>query len=662
MKIRQAVAACKEKEAAKEALQDAEREVRKQRAAEQATRERLHQKLAEQEARQKEKEQAAAKEIANRRWLEQATEWKAKEAAELKARKAAERAAAEETHCLAEQEVRGVTRREAAERRVKEMAERRAKEAEEQKLKVAAQRKTKEAVERKAKDVAEQQAKVKAISERKAKEAAQRKAKEIAKREAKEAAARMAKEQTDRKAKDSVAWEAAGKEEERLAQEAEELDFEEAEERAAAEEVAQEPARRESAKRNAEDLTKGARAITERPNALRRAEELARRDASKQEAIGMDTRQAHESKYAIAAQKGRRMALAEERLEDAQARAQKDIASERVQDRVEREVNETAEQRMPVSPPVGSHLPRAEPFQVQADWRAKIRCKYGERCKFDATHQCPNSHSVNPVVNSASVVSESISPQPAERQLPVESDVKLTETVTQHPHAEGDRGSKMRCKFGKNCKNLVKNTCVYRHTEAELAPASMGAGTSPTQSPHARPLQYPGISESVHQPGFTGFDTVMHKLDNQFPKFTDWQILSSKPSEPVNLNTSKPATRIFSQPADQPEPTQQENAAPGLLANLSPAVRLRISSAYIQTKDAAVLNLLAEGKHVPADGIAVDLGWVSAGYAPACLFCEFQKMKYSFRCRQGGAVACGRCKKRLGTVTPEDEAVLLGPE
>ncbi|KAF2438283.1 hypothetical protein P171DRAFT_437332 [Karstenula rhodostoma CBS 690.94] len=703
MKIREAFAALKETEAAKQAQLDAEREAKEQRAAqeavekkkaaqekaaaEQAAREHLHQQLAEQEARQNAKEKAATEEVANRRRLEQlakreakreakqaaerkaneakkAAERKAKEAAELKARKAAERAAAEEAHRLAEQEAREATKREAAERNAKEIAERKARAEEEQKLKEAAQR---EAKERKVQEVAEQKAK--AISERKAREAAGRKAKQLAEREAKEAAAREAKESAAQEAKI---------EEERSAQDAEEIDFGEAEERAAAEQVAAEYARREVANQNAQDMAKGVREITERMNALRRAEELARRetrDISKQDAIDMDRRQAHEAENAIAAQKAEGKAAryrakqqakeqakqgTKEQATVVQQEVQEAPASERVQDHTEREVKMTVQQQTPVDH--SAHGPHTQPVQTGGDWRAKIRCKYGERCKFLATGTCVYLHQDNTVANGVPVRSDPTPPQPA-GQSPVVADVKPVENIAQHTQAKGEWRSKIRCQFGKNCKYFAKGTCVYRHTEAALAYTSVGSGAGQTPIPYANPPQGAAKPESTSQPDFAGFDTATQNLNKRFPESTDWQDFPSTLSGTVNRDTSRATTHTPSQPAQQKEQTERENAAPGLLKNLSQAVRLKISNNYIQTaKDGVILKLLEEGKHVPADGIAVDLGWVNAGYAAVCSFCQFKKLKYSFRCSQGSAVACGRCKKNLSTVTPEDEAVLLSAE
>ncbi|KAL5376030.1 hypothetical protein DPSP01_010761 [Paraphaeosphaeria sporulosa] len=91
------------------------------------------------------------------------------------------------------------------------------------------------------------------------------------------------------------------------------------------------------------------------------------------------------------------------------------------------------------------------------------------------------------------------------------------------------------------------------------------------------------------------------------------------------------------------------------------AERMKIREAVAARKEKEVAKQ-APRRHVPDAGIAVHLGWVSAGYAPACSFCKFKKMNRSSRCRQGGAVVCGRWKKSLGRMMPENEAVLLGAE
>jgi hypothetical protein len=620
MAIREAVAARKQKEAAKQACQDEERQKKEQRAAEeaaakkkiaqekvaaeQAVRDRIHQQLAEQEARQKAKEQAAAEELASCRRREQlaqreakeaaerqanetkaAAERKSKAAAELKGSTAAERAAAEEAHRLAELAAREARRREAAKRRAKETA---APQAVEKRLDEAAHRDVKHVAERKNRETAKQY--TKEAAERKAKEAAERTVEETAERESKEAVARVAREKAAvRKAKEEAEWEPkesaaqeARAEEERMAQEAEEIDFEVAEERAAVEHEAQERARREAANRKADDLAKGAREISQRLKALRRAEEMARQEARD--------------------------------------------ASKRATERAERGVKVTAEQRTPpANPSIGQHATRALPLQAEEGQCANIPCKHGQRCKFLAAGICAFLH---------------------QDQLPaIAASVKSYENIARSPQAEGDRRSKTRCRFGKNCKYLPKGICVYRHTEDELANAS-----SVAQSVHQIPSRDSTKSETI-------------------PSEPGWRVTLSKAAEETetaNQDIIDPDNRVPTQPADQivqKYASFSQPVTPGFLRNLPQAARVKISNNYIQTtKDGIILKLLEEGKHVPADGIAVDLGWTIAGPAFVCFFCKFKGLKYSFCCPQGNAVACGRCKKALSTVTPEDEAILISAE
>ncbi|KAJ4350339.1 uncharacterized protein N0V89_008960 [Didymosphaeria variabile] len=189
----------------------------------------------------------------------------------------------------------------------------------------------------------------------------------------------------------------------------------------------------------------------------------------------------------------------------------------------------------------------------------------------------------------------------------------------------GDRRAKIHCKHGKNCKYLANGTCVYGHHE---------------DPPANNPLTGSPADQAQSQPPW------------ESTKAGSTPASSSKPK------TVEQKTGESGDPAPS-QATEQENAPPGLLKNLSSAAKLKLSNSYIQTtKEAVVLKLLQEGTHVPAEGIAVDLGWTNAGYAPACFFCKFKKLKYSFRCPQGDAVACGRCKKRLSLVTPVDEAFM----
>lgn len=447
---------------------------------------------------------------------------------------------------------------------------------------------------------------------------------------------------------------------------------------AAKKEIAQEKAARERlhhqlAEQEARQKAEAQAAVKEIAN-RRRLEQLARRDVSKQAAIDMDTRQAHQGKTAIATPKEEEKAVRHREKQIAKEQEKQDAndqakavhqevqgapASEPVTERVEREVI----QQTPVDTYADQHGPRAQPLPAGGDRRAKMSCKYGDRCKFNATGKCMYLHSYKPVVNGTFVSSGHIPTQPAEPQSPVVADVKPVENIAKPPQAKGSPRSKFRCKLKNNCKYLEKGTCVYRHTEAELAHASMGAGVAQPQPSRTHAPQDPTIPESTPQPDPAGFKARMQKLDKRFPEFTDWQVLPGNPSDTVDRATSKPATHTPPQLVEQAEQTQLETAVPGLLVNLSPGACLKISTNYIQTtKDGVILKLLEEGKHVPADGITVDLGWVNTGFATMCSFCKFKKLKYSFRCPQGNAVACRRCKKSLSTVTPQDEAVLLSTE
>jgi hypothetical protein len=75
--------------------------------------------------------------------------------------------------------------------------------------------------------------------------------------------------------------------------------------------------------------------------------------------------------------------------------------------------------------------------------------------------------------------------------------------------------------------------------------------------------------------------------------------------------------------------------------------QLRMARSYIKDKINEVLRERGEDDTSPTDCV-VELGWTKKKGATKCLFCGFEIKAYAFVCPEGGAVACGPCKKELG--------------
>jgi hypothetical protein len=198
------------------------------------------------------------------------------------------------------------------------------------------------------------------------------------------------------------------------------------------------------------------------------------------------------------------------------------------------------------------------------------------------------------------------------------------------------RNAKIQCKFGSRCKYVATGTCHYMH---EAIPQGLAA--EPDRNPSALDGHQHGSVEYVD-------DTPEqnHRIKTQTQK------LGSKKVEEVahhEINTPKDKHTT-----DQGHPAAATNG----ISLSDPNVKLAF--AHIQNKKDDLINgLLAQGKHVPAGGIPLQLGWDRLGFANKCHFCGYKKPKYAFRCPEGGARACGRCKKGFSLVTPEDEVALL---
>lgn len=554
----------------------------------------------------KEAQDKAARECAQQRLAKHEATQKAKAQAQAAAEKIANRIRLEQ---LAQRQAKEAAEREAHEARIE--AERNAKEAAESRAKEAAERAAADELHRLAEEARE------ALK----RDAAERKAKEVEKQMQEEVAQQKAKEEAERKARQVVDDELP----------------------AMSQPVAEEAASAEVKGSAAAQTAKESGPPVVIPSASSGLEEAAERGSLKR-LVEVVSRQAQDAQEAVVTEQPDHKATFHRTQESAEEQ-NKQPAKETIKVAQKEDYCE--------EPVVGSQHPRV-------DWRAAVRCKFGERCKHHSHGKCCYLHVDDVAVNNAPVALDSLPSKVAESQVSVDADVPPGEGLAPAPRVKRDGRSKVRCKFGKHCKHLLHGGCVYYHTNAELTLASGDKEHAETHS-----HQSPDVSSPTRQGDVTGSDTATPQLNEQVSANANPQVHPSKSAKSFVCSTSNPTNRNPSQSAEQTKQATPEVAALNLLASLSLAARLKISKTYIQaTKDGAMLALFAEGKHVPAEGIVVDLAWVkvNAGHAAACSFCNFKNMKYSFQCCQGGAVACKKCKKNLGTVTPDDEAVLLGGE
>ncbi|KAF2124882.1 hypothetical protein P153DRAFT_361045 [Dothidotthia symphoricarpi CBS 119687] len=66
--------------------------------------------------------------------------------------------------------------------------------------------------------------------------------------------------------------------------------------------------------------------------------------------------------------------------------------------------------------------------------------------------------------------------------------------------------------------------------------------------------------------------------------------------------------------------------------------------------DKYLRDMKNHGQEVETRTGVVDIGWVKKKGVATCLFCEEEIKYYSFRCPDGGAVACNPCKNKLSQV------------
>jgi hypothetical protein len=77
---------------------------------------------------------------------------------------------------------------------------------------------------------------------------------------------------------------------------------------------------------------------------------------------------------------------------------------------------------------------------------------------------------------------------------------------------------------------------------------------------------------------------------------------------------------------------------------------IRMANEHIKTKQKEYLSNLSE---FGVAEVVLDLGWKKTKGVAKCLFCDDEIKYYSFRCPDGGAIACNPCKNKLSRFTPQ---------
>jgi hypothetical protein len=85
--------------------------------------------------------------------------------------------------------------------------------------------------------------------------------------------------------------------------------------------------------------------------------------------------------------------------------------------------------------------------------------------------------------------------------------------------------------------------------------------------------------------------------------------------------------------------------------------QLRLAKAHVKAQQEKYVNNL-ENETFSSDEVIIDIGWTKKKGVAKCLFCDEEIKYYSFRCPDGGAIACNPCKKNMCRFTSplQDEA------
>ncbi|KAH3968262.1 hypothetical protein HBI56_050470 [Parastagonospora nodorum] len=79
--------------------------------------------------------------------------------------------------------------------------------------------------------------------------------------------------------------------------------------------------------------------------------------------------------------------------------------------------------------------------------------------------------------------------------------------------------------------------------------------------------------------------------------------------------------------------------------------QLRMAKAHIKAQQDKYMGDRAEDT-VPVEEVSINIGWTKKKGVAKCLFCDEEIKYYSFRCPDGGAIACNPCKNNMCKFTP----------
>jgi hypothetical protein len=84
--------------------------------------------------------------------------------------------------------------------------------------------------------------------------------------------------------------------------------------------------------------------------------------------------------------------------------------------------------------------------------------------------------------------------------------------------------------------------------------------------------------------------------------------------------------------------------------------QLRMAKAYIHAQQEKYIRDHAED-HIAAQEVSIDIGWAKKKGVAKCLFCNEEIKYYSFRCPDGGAIACNPCKNSMCKFIPPEQEI-----
>lgn len=79
----------------------------------------------------------------------------------------------------------------------------------------------------------------------------------------------------------------------------------------------------------------------------------------------------------------------------------------------------------------------------------------------------------------------------------------------------------------------------------------------------------------------------------------------------------------------------------------------RLARAQIaQKQEEYVMEVENSGEKLGEEEVIIDIGWAKKKGVAKCLYCDTDIRHYSFRCPEGGAIACNPCKNKLSRFAP----------